>query len=125
MAKPEAKFFKAGSGILPKQVGADEATAGIKASSFEGTLFVVHTNSIGGGLALKVQDSADGSSWADVAGGSLAATATSVHLIWVRHTSVREYVRVHAAGTTNPVASIVPIQLNDAMGPGGSVDISL
>lgn len=125
MAKIGPDFFSGAVGILPKQVGSDEATAAMQATSFEGTLFVVTTNSIGGGLALTVQDSADGSSWAPVTGGTLAAAATSVYLIWVRHSSVREYVRVHAAGTTNPVASIVSIQLNDAMGPGGSVALAL
>lgn len=125
MAKLGDTFFGPGLGIAPKQIGASEATEALQANNYEGTLFVVRTGAIAGSLTLTVQDSADGSSWDPVAGGVLVASATSRHLIYVRHSSVREYVRVHAAGVTNPVASITPVQLNDRMGPGGSVDLYL
>jgi len=110
-------------GIVPKTIGATEDSASVRAQSWGWTLAVVAVAAIGGGLSIKVQDSADDSTFNDVVGSTFAASANSVHLVLIKHSAVREYVRIRAIGTTSPVASIALVRLNDASGSlVGSVD---
>ena len=90
-----------------------ESTA-ITPSGFSHAIFYVTTNITGSrAISGKLQDSADGSTWADVAGTSFTQSVAdgdgtdALRTVLIAHAAVKEYVRVSV--TTTAGTSVVPI----------------
>lgn len=96
--------------IAPARKTATANGTGVDIRDYEGKLTAILTSSAGGGttptLAVKLQDSADNSSFADVSGATftgLTDAADATEAIAVEANALRRYVRaVITIGGTNP-----------------------
>lgn len=125
MTKLGNTYVKKATGYAPAAVDASEFVGAVQAENWDATLYVVAVGAVATSLDVTVQDSLDGTTYADVSGKTFAATANTSYLILVRHKHARPYVRLHLEGVDNPVAGVVPLRLNDQMGVGGSVDLEI
>lgn len=118
-------FFKKVTGYTAAAVDSSEFVGAVEAENWWGVMYVVSVGSIGTSLDITVQDSADGTTYADLSGQTISAEATTDYVILVRHSQVRPFVRIHLEGADDPVASVVVLRLKDQGGKnvGGDVDL--